>query len=153
MSDTTGRTLRRMAEVSAGIGEGRQVVCDLDGTLAVYDGWRGFGSIGDPIDHAADLCRALADMRCRVLIDTCRLTTARRYGQAQYNAALDTIDQWLERHGFPSSIEVYTGHGKPIAAAYVDDRGVSARRRPTQILGEIIGLLDEVPPNEGEGGR
>jgi hypothetical protein len=63
---------------------------DLDGTLAVYDGWRGIHHIGEPITVIKHYVKAL--IGCGVDV---RIVTARcQEGQE----AIYVIEEWTERH-------------------------------------------------------
>ena len=100
-----------------------RVCVDLDGVLAVYDGWRGAEHIGPPLPGALEFARSLNDI-ADIVIFTSRCS--------QDLAAGNTVDpgrvrvkivDWLEHHNFPYR-DVYVGQGKPLAAAYIDDRAV-----------------------------
>ena len=101
----------------------RKTVCvDLDGVLASYkDGWKGVDHFGDPIPGAVEFTKALA-AKCDVVIHTCRCNPEVNKPEA---ASLlgNRVRAWLDEHGFAYH-DVFTGTGKPIAAAYVDDRAV-----------------------------
>ena len=95
----------------------RLTVCvDLDGVLARYDGFRGAGNIGGPIDGATEFCRRLSAY-ADIVIHSARVRDEDT--QAQVRA-------WLEVHRIPHH-EVHLGPGKPIAHAYIDDRAVPCR--------------------------
>jgi len=104
----------------------KTVAVDLDGVLAKYDGFKGVGVIGDPIPGAVDFTRKLSKI-ARVLIYTTRTNK-----QIKDNAAYSSdelvimIKDYLDKHGF-SYDRIHTGAGKPLAAAYVDDRAVNCR--------------------------
>ncbi len=119
-------------------GAGKTVCLDLDGVLARYEGWKGADHIGDPIPGAVDFTRDLAS-RYRVVISTSRLrrevpdagpdhasAAAGEAPAAEAAATVGFIAAWLDRHGFAYD-EIDTGAGKPLASAYVDDRGVSCQ--------------------------
>lgn len=97
----------------------KPTVCvDLDGVLAQYDGWLGVERIGAPIQGAKEF---LCDLHAiaRVVIFTVR-TNLTEQGD---DRGLTAVRNWLERREMPYD-EIYTGQGKPIASAYVDDRAV-----------------------------
>lgn len=105
---------------------GRQkprVCVDLDGVLAQYDKWRGVDHFGDPVPGALDFAKKLAKFaditiftsRCaQDVLEGSRITP----GQLRVK-----VIEWLEKHQFPYA-DVYTGQGKPRAAAFIDDRAV-----------------------------
>ena len=100
-----------------------RVCVDLDGVLAQYDKWKGVDHFGDPVPGALEFAKKLskfADItvftsRCaQDVLEGSRITP----GQLR----VKVID-WLEKHKFPYT-DVYTGQGKPRAAAFIDDRAV-----------------------------
>lgn len=103
----------------------RKTVCiDLDATLAQYDRWRGVEHIGDPIPGAQAFVAAVNEF-ADVVIFTTRMN-------AEVNSSHSVCDlgqrihDWLASHKFPS-VGIWCGQGKPLAAAYVDDRAVICR--------------------------
>lgn len=103
----------------------RKTVCiDLDATLAEYDGWQGVEHIGDPIPGSQAFVAAVSEF-ADVVIFTTRMN-------ADVNASHSISDlgqliqDWLTEHGF-SAVGIWCGQGKPLAAAYVDDRAVICR--------------------------
>lgn len=112
-------------------GAGRPTVClDLDGVLVDRTYARGGEELGDPIDGAVEFTRALAE-QADIVIHTARLG-GRPAGasvgaaQAEQRRIEERIRAWLDQHGFAYK-EIALDVGKPIASAYVDDRGVSCR--------------------------
>jgi hypothetical protein len=103
-----------------------RVCLDLDGVLAKYSGWEGLDKIGAPIPGALDFAWSLAEIADIVIFTTrCSLDTggeapATRLSPRQLRIK---IIEWLEKHKFPYT-DVYTGEGKPRAAAFIDDRAV-----------------------------
>lgn len=112
------------------------VAVDLDGVLAELappygetGGWKGIDVIGDPIEGAADFLKALAE-DYRVMIFTTR-ACERPFGpggikQGDLHNLVATINGWLVTHDMPYD-EIWTGPGKPIYSALVDDRAVACR--------------------------
>jgi len=98
------------------------VAIDLDGVLATYNGtWRGVDFIGDPIPGAVDFTKEVSKM-ADVVIWTTRTNPDENYEDTSSELRQKVVN-WLMQHGF-SYRAVYMGSGKPIAAAYVDDRAV-----------------------------
>jgi hypothetical protein len=102
-----------------------RVCLDLDGVLAerIYE--QGAGDLGDPIDGAVEFTRELAEFADIVIL------TARVRGKGDTHAAAtrkaeSRIRDWLDLHGFAYH-EIAAGEAKPLACAYIDDRGVSCR--------------------------
>ena len=112
-------------------GAGRPTVClDLDGVLVDRTYARGGETLGDPIDGAVEFTRALAE-QADIVIHTARLANrpagaSDGAAQAEQRRIEERIRAWLDQHGFAYK-EIALAVGKPIASAYVDDRGVSCR--------------------------
>ena len=112
-------------------GAGRPTVClDLDGVLVDRTYARGGETLGDPIDGAVEFTRALAE-QADIVIHTARLAgrpagASDGAAQAEQRRIEERIRAWLDQHGFAYK-EIALAVGKPIASAYVDDRGVSCR--------------------------
>lgn len=100
-----------------------RVCVDLDGVLAQYDKWKGVDHFGDPVPGALDFARKLAKI-AEITVFTSRCAQDVLEGSRITPAQLRIkVIDWLEKHGFPYK-DVYTGQGKPRAAAFIDDRAV-----------------------------
>lgn len=118
----------------------RPTICvDMDGTIAAYDGWKGLRDIGMPLPGAREFMAELA-MLGRVVVHTCRTNpqidpdfarvVCDEYGSDDgmsmvVGELVVKVQEWLDEHDIPYD-EVWSGVGKPIAYAYVDDRAVPA---------------------------
>lgn len=103
----------------------RKTVCiDLDATLAEYDGWQGVEHIGDPIPGSQAFVAAVSEF-ADVVVFTTRMNTDVNKGY-DVNRLGYLIQDWLTSHKFPA-VGIWCGQGKPLAAAYVDDRAVICR--------------------------
>ena len=101
-----------------------RVCLDLDGVLAQYDRWRGIDHIGDPVPGALEFTKKLAKI-AEVVIFTSRCAQDVAEGSRITPGQLRIhVIEWLEKHKFPFT-DVYTGQGKPRAAAFIDDRAVA----------------------------
>lgn len=70
---------------------------DLDGTLAVYDGWRGVDHIGAPVPL---MLRRVTDWLAAGR--TVKIFTARvAVPEPDRSAVVRVIHEWCERHGLP----------------------------------------------------
>jgi len=107
----------------------KSVAVDLDGVLAQYDGWKGVEHIGDPIPGAVQFTKQLQEI-ARVVIFTTRTNADPKISERNESVEMLTqrVKLWLDAHGFAYD-EIYVGQGKPLAAAYVDDRAVVCRPR------------------------
>ena len=91
---------------------------DLDGTLAVYDGWRGAYHIGEPIAPMVERVRRWLDGGLCV-----KIFTARVDGSPEYVAEVKTaINEWVYQHlGTQLEITNVKDHGM---TELWDDRAV-----------------------------
>ena len=101
----------------------KSICVDLDGVLAQYDGWKGVEVIGDPIAGAQSFVAGLRKF-ARVIVFTTRCSPTVNGRPAAELVRL--VGDWLTGHGFEFD-EVYSGPGKPMASAYIDDRAVICR--------------------------
>ena len=101
-----------------------RVCLDVDGVLADRTYGRGAEDLGDPIPGAVEFTRALAQ-RAEVVIHSARLAAEDSTSAAGRKAEARLRD-WLDQYGFAYQ-SIASGVGKPVASAYVDDRGVSCR--------------------------
>lgn len=100
-----------------------RVCVDLDGVLAEYDKWKGIDHIGDPVPGALEFARQLS-REAEIVVFTSRCAQDVLEGSRVTPAQLRIrVIEWLERNKFPYT-DVYTGQGKPRAAAFIDDRAV-----------------------------
>lgn len=117
----------------------KPTVCvDFDGVIARHDDWKGIEHFGEPIEGAREFLVELSKF-ARIVVFTCRTNLelnskecqARGWRTADYLAEL--VGRWLREHEMPFD-EVYSGQGKPVASAYVDDRAVWCN--PTKITSQ-----------------
>src|SRR3990167_2898149 len=89
----------------------QKAIClDFDGTIHAYtSGWQGDDIVHDPpIDGAAEACHALVEAGWKLYVLSSRTN-------------LNPVVDWLIEHQFHPMILTRV---KPIAVAYVDDRGI-----------------------------
>lgn len=101
------------------------IAVDLDGVLAKYERWQGVEHIGEPIPDAVEFTKALKAIPARVMIYTTRTNGDPAITESAESVAMlvQRVKLWLDAHGFAYD-DIYVGQGKPLAAAYVDDRAV-----------------------------
>jgi hypothetical protein len=103
--------------------KGKARVCvDLDGVLCKRSSGSRTESFGVPYDGAVDFMTDLAT-KAEIVIHTARLSTDDLQEKQKIR---DGIESWLKQHRIAFD-EIYTGNGKPLAVAFVDDRGVTCR--------------------------
>lgn len=111
----------------------RTICVDLDGCLADNaGGWQGPRQIGLPLPGALEGIRDLVAAGFRVVVLSCRTSTDDREHWAPGMTVEDSaalIGRWLEEHGFPECVEIWTGGGKPVASYYLDDHGLRVAPR------------------------
>jgi hypothetical protein len=74
---------------------------DLDGTLAVYDGWKGLNHIGKPVPAMVDRIKCWLELGYEVRIFTARMSAGKDFRgmeRRHFEAALGT---WLSTAGLP----------------------------------------------------
>lgn len=120
--------------------DARTVWVDVDATLAIYHGWNGVYVIGPPIGGAIRFMHRLRELGkrldFRVGLYTVR-TTCAYPGREQVLAnnpqiglgpdLVAALSRIVEQWALANQIEfdhVWTGQGKPIGIAYIDDLGV-----------------------------
>ena len=129
----------------------KPVVCvDVDGVLADYSqGWKGIDNIGDPIVGkdgelgAVDFTKELAKI-ADVLIYTTRCTEELNHN-LKAHLLKNIMRGWLDKHSFVYH-EIFTGQGKPIASAFIDDKGISCRPQQeanaySRVLSQFVQLI------------
>lgn len=99
---------------------------DLDGTLAVYDGWKGIDHIGEPIPATIEYVQNLIESGIEVRIFTARCQEGQR--------AIDAVQVWCLRH---------IGYALPVTATkdfgmvfLVDDRAVAVEKNTGKFLNQ-----------------
>lgn len=102
--------------------EQKTVAVDLDGVLARYKEWEGIKVFGKSVPGARGFLQALKNMGLRVVIHTVRCNPESA-GGGDPEALAAWVEGWLRRRALPYD-EIFIGVGKPLAAAYIDDRAV-----------------------------
>lgn len=98
---------------------------DLDGTLAKYDGWDGFKTIGDPIPLMMDRVKKWISQGIKVVIFTARASNPKH---------IPHIEQWLESNGL-YNLEI-TNIKTPNITRIYDDRAIQVKRNTGEIIGK-----------------
>lgn len=127
------------------------VAIDLDGVLAAYEGkWRGVDFIGEPIPGAVAFTQEISKI-ADVVIWTTRTNPDENYEYIPSELRQKVVN-WLNQNGFVYRA-VYMGSGKPIAAAYVDDRAVPCQPEkvwPAGAFNEAIAMVRGLLPSANE---
>ncbi len=118
--DTTPTAAQRKSRFKRA---GKPKICvDLDGVLCQPATGSRRANFGEPHDGAADFMQELAT-KAEIIIFTSRLNVADDREKSEIKGLIET---WLKENRIPFD-EVYSGSGKPLATAFVDDRAVSCR--------------------------
>ncbi len=110
---------------SSGSRRSKTICVDLDGVLAQYDSWKGLENIGEPIAGAREFMAALSE-KYFVLVHTARIANENVRTEDHVQRVKNMVVEWLNENEIPFG-DVYTGRGKPLASAFIDDRAVSCR--------------------------
>lgn len=103
---------------------------DLDGTLAHYDGWKGFSTIGEPIAAMVDRVRGWIAQGFTVKVFTAR------WGDPRINPIVEhAVHQWLVKQGLPP-LEVTNAKDFGMVAL-IDDRAVAVEHNSGRLLNEL----------------
>ena len=98
------------------------ICVDFDGVIASWEHGT-FYTPGPPIEGAKEFLEELSKIG-RVIIWTCR-TNSDLYDGDPVDILAGKIWKWLDIWGMKSFVaSVYVGDGKPICAAYIDDRAI-----------------------------
>lgn len=129
------------------------VAVDIDGVIAQYDKWRGLDLLGAPIQGAREFLLALGE-RWRVWIHSTRLTP-KYHPEVAPGRLRQIIREYLDINDLFYD-DVWGSRGKPMAIAYVDDRGVMCRPQdhdnPEVAFATAfrqVELLEDVKKNQG----
>ena len=106
------------------------VALDVDGTIAKYDTWKGIDDIGDPIPGAVEFTKKLSEI-AKVLIYTTRTKVMPDRKDLSPEDLVKIIKTWLDKNGFYYD-KIYSGQGKPITSAIIDDRSVECAPQKMQ---------------------
>jgi hypothetical protein len=102
---------------------GKARVCvDLDGVLCQRSSGSRTANFGEPFDGAVEFMTELAQ-KAEIIIYTSRLASENAGEKSEIKGL---IEAWLKDNRLPFD-DIHMGGGKPLAVAYVDDRGVSCR--------------------------
>ena len=102
----------------------KTIAIDLDGVLAQFGKWEGVDHFGDPIPGSVEFTKKLAE-DYDIMIHTCRCSNE-LHRRLSPHLLENKVRAWLDEHGYAYHA-VWIGTGKPMAAAYVDDRAVVCR--------------------------
>lgn len=114
--------------------------CDLDGTLAKYDGWKGWDHIGDPIPNMVKRIKEYISKGIKVKIWTARASqVSRSRSNITFQQMEKVIQDWTEKH-LGIRLEVVTEKDCYMMAA-IDDSIMQVEPNTGNIIGSEI-LID-----------
>jgi hypothetical protein len=106
---------------------------DFDGTISVYDGWKGPGHVGKPVPSMIALIKDFLEMGKEV-----RILTARVSSPTEADEARAAIEQFcLDHIGQILPVQCEKDYGMIVL---FDDRAITVEPN----TGKILGLTDEL---------
>lgn len=119
----------------------KTVMVDLDATLLKYDVWKGEDHFGEPCDeYAVEFTKELSKFAKIVIFTTrCSVNAPGRKEGVTPEQLRDKVKAVLDKYGFYYD-EIYIGQGKPLCAAFIDDRNVCIDKNPNK--NEYLRALD-----------
>lgn len=110
---------------------------DLDGTLAVYDGWKGPEHIGEPIGPMVDYVKELLAAGVEVKIVTARASISRMIADEEmYNRVISSVRQWCLKH-LGQRLEVTSEKDFSMVMLF-DDRTVTVEKNTGRALSPML---------------
>jgi predicted phosphatase len=86
----------------------KPIAIDFDNVLHDYDGWKDGTIYGKPVKDSVKMTKLLVDRGFKLVVFTTREDTK-------------AVSKWLQKNGF---VQMDVTNVKPIAVAYIDDRGI-----------------------------
>jgi len=115
--------------------EQKWVGFDLDGTLAMYDGWKGDQHIGEPIAEVVSIAKELHSKGQRIKIFTARVAQ-NSWGKASLEQIEGAIWKWCDKHlGFRPEI---TCEKDRWMLDFYDDRCNQVLKNRGKLLTDIV---------------
>ena len=114
----------------------KSICVDVDGVLAQYNTWKGVRHIGTPIPGAKEFLEALSE-EFEVVIYTTRMNPELNWKEVMdcdYTPTLENecierlkniLKGWLSSNCLKYD-SIWTGRGKPICVAFIDDRAINS---------------------------
>lgn len=95
---------------------------DLDATVHSYElGWHDGTLYGTPLPGAKEAIQRILNAGWEILLYTARVKHEGEFGYKPMSA--ETIKEWWDKYELPP-IKIWSGHGKPLAHVYLDDRAI-----------------------------
>lgn len=117
----------------------KRICVDFDGVIAVHDAGQGVHHFGGVINGAREFLTKLRE-KYYVSIFTCRCNPELNE-KMTVPELKELVEDWLKANNMPFD-EVYTGIGKPIATAYIDDKAILCL--PEEFKGAYNYVLSEL---------
>lgn len=115
------------------------IACDLDGTLAHYDEWKGVYNIGEPIPEMLAKVKAAIILGHEVIIFTARMSSK---SNIENDISRSVIEKWCEKHIGIRLDCTATKHG--YFDEFWDDRAVGIKKNEgtTRLGGKVWCSID-----------
>lgn len=107
------------------------VVCDFDGTICEF----AYPQMGKPKEGVREALRAIKDMGYEIHILSCRTDSDLHKYPIDRQEQVRLMKEYLEAHEIP--YDEVLDQDKPIAAWYIDDRGIGFRNNWEEVVEEI----------------
>lgn len=109
------------------------IAIDFDGTIAKYGEYKGWNSVGEPIDEALQFLRTVAKLGEPLAIFSARARDPR---------GKRAIERWVKEHKVDDIIKLVTHEKLPTFLMIVDDRAIHCQDgNYRDVLKEIIKRL------------
>lgn len=104
------------------------IAVDFDGTIAEYEEFKGWNSVGKPIAGAIDFLKVLKEIGFDIAIYSAR---------AKDEKGKEAIEKWVKDNGIEDLIEFVTHEKLPEFLLFVDDRAIPFNGDYKETLKEI----------------
>ena len=114
------------------------IAIDFDGTIAKYDGYKGWSDVGEPMPEALQFLRTVAKIGYPLAIFSAR---------ARDPKGKQAIEQWVKKHKLDDIIELVTHEKLPDFILIVDDRAIRIEDgNYRDVLKQIVKITGIAPP-------
>ena len=125
------------------------VGCDLDGTLAIYDGWKGWQHIGEPVPKMQSRIKDLLERGIVVKILTARCSkVSLARNNLQFEQMAKVIQDWTEKW-LGKRLEVVT-EKDCYMTCFFDDSAMQVDKNTGEIVGKELPVAPEKDIQGGE---
>jgi len=113
------------------------IIIDFDGTLCKF----AFPDVGEPQPNVKEALERLHNAGYKIIIHSVR--TAGNWGDNNRSHHINAIEDFMLKNNLYYD-ELLLSCDKPIAAAYIDDRGIGYRGDWLKTVNETLKLLEQL---------